>query len=88
MTDKKRKRSAAKKNILFAGRRTRPCEYCSKPLTRDIATLDHVRPVSKGGYDRLRNCVLACRECNQRKGNMSREQFLTLLEHEARGYAA
>lgn len=79
---KKRKNSAGKKNVLFKGRRMVPCEYCGAPLTRDKATLDHVKPLSAGGYDRLRNCVLACLACNQRKGAMSREQFLKVLDAE------
>lgn len=81
---KKRKRynSAAKKNILFAGRRVRPCEYCGTPLTRDVATLDHVKPLALGGYDRLKNCVIACRSCNQKKGSMTRDQFMRLLDRE------
>jgi len=34
----------------------------------NLATIDHVRPVSKGGarYD-VENCVVACYACNQSK---------------------
>lgn len=79
---KKRKAATAKKNILFGGRRMRPCEYCGAPLTRDKATVDHVKPIGLGGYDRIKNCVIACSPCNQRKACMTREQFLNLVRSE------
>ena len=57
------------------------CEYCGKePLLRELpegvkrsamlATVDHVRPLSKGGprCDR-RNVKLACTECNRKKAD-------------------
>jgi 5-methylcytosine-specific restriction endonuclease McrA len=44
------------------------CHYCRKPLAEDAATLDHVVPLSKGGYDHWENVVAACGPCNQRKG--------------------
>ena len=46
--------------------------YCYRYKTRldaETATVDHLHPVSKGGTNGLRNKVLACRECNQRRGN-------------------
>lgn len=68
-----------KKHMLFAGRRMQPCEYCGTPLTVHNATVDHVRPLSAGGSSKLRNCVLACKRCNGRKGSLTREQFIALL---------
>ena len=58
------------------------CVYCERDdlieempdgMTRapaNLATIDHVVPVSKGGprYDR-KNCAIACYPCNQRKGD-------------------
>jgi 5-methylcytosine-specific restriction endonuclease McrA len=52
----------------------RKCAYCGKenvPLE-----IDHIHPRSKGGSDRVSNLTLACRPCNQRKGNLPVEQFL------------
>ena len=59
------------------------CVYCGKtdlkldgnkyPL-KQVATIDHVVPLSKGGamYDES-NFVVACYKCNQRKGSNSVE---------------
>ncbi|MFE3585386.1 HNH endonuclease [Streptomyces vinaceus] len=38
--------------------------------------IEHVRPRSGGGSDRLSNLVLACVPCNQAKGTSSIEEFL------------
>lgn len=39
------------------------CQYCG--ATAD--TIDHIIPVSKGGLDTPKNCVAACKTCNQVK---------------------
>jgi hypothetical protein len=52
----------------------RTCIYCgAKNVPFEI---EHVIPKSKGGSDRVSNLTLACRECNQKKGNQSLEDFL------------
>ncbi|MCA8986676.1 MAG: HNH endonuclease [Planctomycetaceae bacterium] len=44
------------------------CQYCGcKPLSADL-TIDHVMPRSQGGGSSWENCVLACIQCNTRKG--------------------
>jgi 5-methylcytosine-specific restriction endonuclease McrA len=51
----------------------RACIYCGTsgvPLN-----IDHVRPRSKGGSDRIWNLVLACIPCNQAKGSQTVEEF-------------
>ena len=58
------------------------CVYCQKcafqhgKSTGIRLEIDHVVPSSKGGSDRVNNLVLACHECNQKKGNLSLEDFL------------
>jgi 5-methylcytosine-specific restriction endonuclease McrA len=50
------------------------CAYCNSenvPLE-----IDHVVPRSKGGSNRVSNLVMACRSCNQAKGNQTLEEFL------------
>jgi 5-methylcytosine-specific restriction endonuclease McrA len=51
----------------------RKCCYCGKenvPLE-----VEHIIPKSRGGTDRIDNLCLACRDCNQRKGNQTAEEF-------------
>jgi HNH endonuclease len=43
------------------------CRYCEKQLTRFTSTLDHIRPVSKGGGNEFDNVITACLDCNSRK---------------------
>jgi hypothetical protein len=65
----------------------RRCYYCRRPITLkpqfqqapDYATFDHKEPVSRGGTDRRDNLVLACRRCNERKGDMTAAEFLAAL---------
>ena len=37
--------------------------------------LDHIRPRSRGGSDRVSNLCLACRDCNAAKGNRTAGEF-------------
>lgn len=58
------------------------CCFCGKPLLYQQGgfTLDHVHPESKGGEKDWFNIVLACHQCNHKKGNKSIEECgLTLL---------
>ena len=52
----------------------RTCAYCGK--TDVPLEIDHIHPRSKGGSDRVSNLTLACRPCNERKGNRDVEEFL------------
>ena len=45
------------------------CQYCSTPLRLNESTFDHVIPRSRGGATSWENVVIACRPCNQKKGN-------------------
>jgi len=52
---------------------SRKCCYCGKeniPLE-----IEHIIPKSRGGTNRIDNLCLACHECNQKKGNMTAEEF-------------
>jgi 5-methylcytosine-specific restriction endonuclease McrA len=37
--------------------------------------VEHIIPKSRGGTNRIDNLCLACHECNQKKGNMTAEEF-------------
>ncbi len=59
----------SRKNIL---RRDRfRCQYCT---SRDLLTIDHVLPKSRGGRDTWENLVAACTPCNNRKGNRTPDE--------------
>jgi 5-methylcytosine-specific restriction endonuclease McrA len=51
----------------------RRCAYCGAenvPLE-----VEHIVPKSRGGSDRVSNLTLACRDCNQEKGNRTASEF-------------
>ncbi len=47
------------------------CYLCEKKVKYKNMSLDHVKPVSRGGKDELNNLRLAHKECNFKKGDMS-----------------
>lgn len=61
------------------------CIYCRVKLKYRDATVDHFKPVSKGGDPGPVNCLIACDSCNNRKGDMvfdSIEQAIKFLKGE------
>lgn len=53
----------------------RRCVYCARRLDAEIATLDHVHPVARGGTHHPGNVVTACGPCNRLKGDMLPHEF-------------
>jgi 5-methylcytosine-specific restriction endonuclease McrA len=49
------------------------CVYCGADKKSEL-TIDHVLPKSRGGPTSYTNCVAACRECNQYKGDRTPEE--------------
>jgi len=47
----------------------RVCPYCMTRLPRDMATLEHVLPKSRGGLDGPGNYLAVCGPCNSEKGD-------------------
>ncbi|MEV0489083.1 RNA-guided endonuclease IscB [Streptomyces atratus] len=54
--------------------RGRACAYCD--ATGVPLNIDHIRPRSRGGSDRISNLTLACAPCNQAKASTLVEEFL------------
>ncbi|NEO60949.1 MAG: HNH endonuclease [Moorea sp. SIO4G2] len=53
----------------------RKCAYCGTTDTK--LEIEHIKPKSLGGSDRVSNLAIACHDCNQAKGNQDIEQFLS-----------
>jgi len=49
------------------------CAYCGK--TDVPFEIDHIRPRSRGGSNRISNLALACHVCNTTKGNQTAHEF-------------
>lgn len=52
----------------------RKCAYCGKENVP--FEVEHIKPKSKGGSDRVSNLTISCHQCNQKKGNQAVEDFL------------
>ena len=50
------------------------CQYCRMAVSKRDGTYDHVTPRSKGGQTVWENIVLACSDCNAKKGSKSLEE--------------
>jgi len=67
--DAKRGFTIEQRRILWNTTAQRKCEWCSRVLSWDDFTIDHIDPHSKGGKSQLDNAALMCRRCNASKGN-------------------
>lgn len=57
------------------------CKFCLSPLKRwEDVSLDHYIPLSRGGATAPENLVVCCKHCNRRKGEMTGDRYLDLLE--------
>jgi 5-methylcytosine-specific restriction endonuclease McrA len=46
-----------------------PCYCCKKPVSKTEATLEHIKPISRGGTDDIDNLSISHAVCNMRRGN-------------------
>ena len=51
----------------------RQCVYCGK--TNTPLEIEHLTPKSRGGPDTVDNLAIACHSCNQKKNNLTAEEF-------------
>ena len=52
------------------------CVYCGENYELHELTLDHVKPLSRGGETLTNNIVCACKACNQDKGSRNWLQWM------------
>jgi hypothetical protein len=57
-----------------------PCTYCGERLKISNISLDHKQAVSQGGTETLANLAAICQACQRRKGKLSAQEFMSLLE--------
>lgn len=72
---KRRKKKRLRQRIFW--RDNGECVYCHKKLKYDESTLDHVHALVTGGSDHGKeNMVLACWNCNHKKGPLQLDMDL------------
>jgi 5-methylcytosine-specific restriction endonuclease McrA len=65
--------NANKRNLLV--RDNWKCCYCGCKLSLRSGTVEHLVPTCKGGKNTLENTAIACKSCNNLKGDMSLHAF-------------
>lgn len=85
MADRRKLRG---QRIRMAKRQGGKCYYCAcpvrmhrhkdgQPAPDNMATLDHIIPLSKGGRAAASiNCVVACHRCNNERGDRDARLFM------------
>lgn len=63
------------------------CEYCGKEVFTDVPVTSHNRcigdhriPMSRGGENIPENIAIACHNCDQSKGPLTKEEFLSVFD--------
>jgi len=62
------------KNVLKMKR----CKICHRT---DSLTIDHKKPIVKGGSDKIENLQCLCKRCNGFKGDLTNSRFRGLLKY-------
>lgn len=70
---RKNKRRTLYRMIARKNMGTVPCFCCGMHVDWQDATLEHIRPRSRGGSDEMSNLSISHRYCNKRRGARWRE---------------
>ena len=62
----------SRRNLFVRDRFT--CQYCGARPGAEHLTIDHIHPRARGGGSSWDNCVLACRQCNSLKADLTLKQ--------------
>ena len=57
------------------------CYYCQKSISKDLVTMDHVVPISRGGKSTKGNLVPCCKECNKNKRSLTAIEWTDYLNN-------
>ena len=61
------------------------CRYCgTKMYNRDDVTVDHIKPLSKGGKTVATNLLICCKTCNKSKSSKHKNHYKALLDKSGR----
>lgn len=58
----------------------KPCPYCGIIIDHKNISLDHIVPLSRGGYSVIENISLICQTCNKQKDKLYHLEFKQLKE--------
>jgi 5-methylcytosine-specific restriction endonuclease McrA len=62
------------------------CYYCGEIFDASELTMDHIVPVSRGGFSKKGNIVACCKECNNEKKYLTPvDMILKQLDEENQG---
>jgi 5-methylcytosine-specific restriction protein A len=56
------------------------CYYCQLPISRELVTMDHIVPISRGGRSTPGNLVPACKNCNVQKRSLTPVEWESYLQ--------
>ena len=71
--------TAKEKEALFSQQKGK-CNGCEQKLPMRNLTVDHIKPFSQGGTERLTNLQLLCNSCNSIKGDGTQAQLKKRLK--------
>ncbi len=57
------------------------CRYCHRWFTLQETAVDHATPLSRGGSAELGNLDYPCKQCNDRKGSLTVDEYMGLLAY-------
>jgi len=51
------------------------CYHCEQKFLKQDLTMDHLIPIVRGGVSSKNNCVPSCKDCNSKKGYLTRAEL-------------
>jgi 5-methylcytosine-specific restriction protein A len=60
------------------------CYHCGGKFAKELLTMDHLVPIARGGKSTKSNCVVCCKDCNNKKGHKLSVE-MTMDEMRTRG---
>lgn len=59
------------------------CQYCGDSAPQVVLNVDHIKPVAKGGTNRITNLVTSCFACNSGKGDRELSDQTVVVKQKA-----